>query len=77
MLSHQAKINEAGRVLIPLALRRQLELNADDDVLLRVENGELIVTPLKVSLQRLQHKVSKHNVHQRTLSNMLQTEENA
>lgn len=77
MASFQAKINEAGRVLIPLSLRRELGLQAEDDVFLRIENNELILTPLKISIAHIQSKVKQRNIHHKQLSLMLQTGEKA
>lgn len=69
----RAKINESGRILVPLVIRRELGLESDDDVLLYVQNGELIITPLKTSVERLQNKVAQRNIHKRPLTRMLES----
>lgn len=71
MSAFQAKINASGRILVPVSLRRELDLKADDDVLLRVENGALLVTPMKKSLHHVQGKVHLHNMNNRRLTDVL------
>lgn len=71
MNAFQAKINASGRILVPASLRRELDLSADDDVLLRVENGALLVTPMKQSLHHVQGKIHLHNMHGRKLTDVL------
>lgn len=72
MTVFQAKINASGRILVPASLRRKLNLQSDDDVLLHVENNHLIITPLKQSLHHVQNKIQLHNLHERKLTDILQ-----
>jgi bifunctional DNA-binding transcriptional regulator/antitoxin component of YhaV-PrlF toxin-antitoxin module len=71
METFQAKINASGRILVPVSLRRELDLQTDDDVLLHIENGNLVVTPLKQSLGHIQSQIQFHNIHGRQLTDML------
>jgi len=54
------KVNENGRVVIPVAFRRAVGINAGDEVILRVEDDELRITTLKKRLERAQRLVRKY-----------------
>jgi len=54
------RVNENGRVVIPAAFRKALGINIGDEVVLRMEDGELRITTLKRRLERAQHLVRKH-----------------
>ena len=44
MINDRVKLNENGRIVIPAAMREALQIKAGDELLLRVEDGELRVT---------------------------------
>jgi AbrB family looped-hinge helix DNA binding protein len=54
------KVNENGRVVIPIAFRKAVGINAGDEVILRVEDDELRITTLKKRLERAQRLVRKY-----------------
>ena len=41
MMQARARINANGRVVIPAAVRKALDLRPGDDLIMRVEDGEL------------------------------------
>ena len=45
-----ATVGQKGQIVIPIALRRQLGLQAGQEVEMIVENGQIIVKPLPVDL---------------------------
>lgn len=53
-----AKIDHAGRVLIPLKLRRELGFGVNSDLILRVENGELRIHTRETAVRRAREAVS-------------------
>jgi AbrB family looped-hinge helix DNA binding protein len=57
----RATIHESGRVLIPAVFRRALNLSAGEELIIHIENDELILTPVKVSIKKAQEMVKKYN----------------
>ncbi|HEV3315795.1 MAG TPA: AbrB/MazE/SpoVT family DNA-binding domain-containing protein [Candidatus Angelobacter sp.] len=54
------RVNENGRVVIPVSFRKALGINIGDEVVLRIEDNELRITTLKRRLERAQRLVRKH-----------------
>ncbi len=42
-----AKIDDKGRVLIPIEIRRKLSLKKHEVVSIRIESGRIIIEPIK------------------------------
>lgn len=53
------KVGPAGRIVIPVALRRALGIDAGEHVQIRLEDGELRLVPQAVALRRVQDAVAK------------------
>lgn len=54
-----AKIDGAGRVLVPLKFRRELGLTENSDLILRVEAGELRMHTREAALKRARERLSR------------------
>lgn len=54
------RINENGRVVIPASFRKALGVDAGDEVVLRIEDGELRITTLKRRIERAQKRVRRY-----------------
>jgi AbrB family looped-hinge helix DNA binding protein len=54
------RINENGRVVIPASYRKALGIKAGDEVILRMEDGELRITTMKRRLERAQRRVRQY-----------------
>ena len=54
-----AKMNANGRILIPIALRKQMGLNAGDTVLMDVEDGVLRIESYAARIRRIQEEFKK------------------
>jgi AbrB family looped-hinge helix DNA binding protein len=52
MLQAKAKLNANGRVVIPAAVRKALDLRAGDELIIRVEDGELRMSTRRQALAR-------------------------
>jgi AbrB family looped-hinge helix DNA binding protein len=55
------RINENGRIVIPSPFRDALGIKAGDEIVLRIEDGELRITTLKRRIERAQRLV-RHRV---------------
>lgn len=51
------KIGKNGRIIIPATIRRQLHLNAGDNVIFRVENDEVHILTPNHALKKIQDQV--------------------
>lgn len=60
MEESRTRVNENGRVVIPASFRKALGINAGDEVLLRIENDELRISPLRQRVERAQRLVRQH-----------------
>jgi AbrB family looped-hinge helix DNA binding protein len=54
------RINENGRVVIPAAFRKELGIKAGDEVILRLDDGEVRISTLKNRLERARRQVRKY-----------------
>jgi AbrB family looped-hinge helix DNA binding protein len=53
------KIDSAGRILVPLKLRRELGLAENTDVILRVEHGELRIHTREAALTQARERLRR------------------
>lgn len=56
----RARVNENGRIVIPVALREALGIAAGDEVILRVENDELRITTVRRQIERARQLIRRH-----------------
>jgi AbrB family looped-hinge helix DNA binding protein len=56
----RTRLNENGRIVIPAAMRAALGLQAGDEVILIVDDGELRLTTAAKRIERAQRLVRKH-----------------
>jgi AbrB family looped-hinge helix DNA binding protein len=56
----RARLNENGRLVIPASFRKALEIKPGDEVILRLEEGELRMTTLRQRIARAQRNVRKY-----------------
>jgi len=61
------KIADGGRVVIPVEYRRALGLEIGDEVILRVEDGELRIMTRAEGVKRAQRNVRKYVKGKRSL----------
>ena len=54
------RVNANGRVVIPASYREALGNKAGDEVILRMEDGELRITTMKRRIERAQRLVRKY-----------------
>lgn len=71
IIESKALISEAGRILIPINMRKALHLDIGDEVLLRVEHEEIHVIPLFKAVQEAQEIVKLYNKKHLKLTDVL------
>jgi len=67
-------IGQGGRLVIPVSYRKLLGLRAGDEVILRLEKGELRILTPKQALKRAQSLVRRYVSPERSLAHELITE---
>ena len=58
-MQQHTKIGEGGRLIIPAAYRKALNLHPGDELIIRIENGELRLFRQSQALQRIRAAVKK------------------
>jgi len=71
------KIAEGGRVVIPAEYRRELGLKPGDEVIIRLEEGELRILTRAEAVNRAQALVERHVRRNRSLVDELSAERRA
>lgn len=71
MLEARATISAGGRILIPSAIRKKLHLEEGEEVILKIESGELRILTLKDAVKRSQSLVKKYNTRKISLTEAL------
>ncbi len=54
------KISESGRIVVPARLRKALNLQAGDEIVLRLENGSIRLIPLRQAVALAQKAVRRY-----------------
>lgn len=57
MAEFRLRVNENGRVVLPVAFRRALDIRPGDQVLARLEGDEVRITTVRHRLERAQRHV--------------------
>ena len=65
------RIAPGGRIVIPAAIRKELGLAVGDEVLLRLEEGELRLSSRRQALEKLQRRVRALTKGKRSLAEEL------
>ena len=59
-MEFRTQITKGGRLVVPAKLRKALQIEAGDDVVLRLENGTLRLIPLHQAVRLAQEMVRKY-----------------
>jgi AbrB family looped-hinge helix DNA binding protein len=59
MATMRVKVSEAGRLSLPVEVRRQLGIERGGTVVLKVEDGEVRMTTLQETVRRIQERMRK------------------
>ena len=55
-----ARINEQGRVVIPARIRREMDLQPGETVVMRIEDGVLQIESHRARIRRIQQEFKKY-----------------
>ncbi len=56
----RARVSAGGRIVIPASFRKALGINPGDEIVLRIEDGELRISNLKARIEHAQRLVRRH-----------------
>jgi AbrB family looped-hinge helix DNA binding protein len=59
-MEFRTQITKGGRLVVPAKLRKALQIEAGDEVVLRLENGSLRLIPLNQAVSLAQEAVRKY-----------------
>ena len=71
MLDVRAKLAEGGRIVIPVEYRQALGLHVGDEVIIRLEDGEVRIFTPQQAIKRAQELVRRYVSEERSLSDEL------
>jgi AbrB family looped-hinge helix DNA binding protein len=60
ILQAKARLNANGRVVIPVAMREALDLRPGDEVIMRVEDGDLRLSTRRQALARARRMIRRY-----------------
>ena len=56
----KAQISKGGRIVLPAKLRKALEIQAGDELVIQLENGSIRMTPLRQAVDLAQKAVRQY-----------------
>ncbi|MBN1450292.1 MAG: AbrB/MazE/SpoVT family DNA-binding domain-containing protein [Anaerolineales bacterium] len=59
-MEFKTQITKGGRLVVPAKLRKALQIEAGDEVVLRLENGSLRLIPLHQAVRLAQETIHKY-----------------
>ena len=71
MIDTRTKLTEGGRVVIPAEYRQALGLHIGDELILRLEDGEVRIFTPQQAIKRAQELVSRYLPQARSLTDEL------
>lgn len=71
MHTERTIITEGGRIVIPSSMRKELGLEIGQEILLKIEDGEIHVSSYKNIIKAAQNKIKKYNKKNISLTDIL------
>lgn len=71
MFEARTTITEGGRIVIPSLMRKELGLSVGEEVIIKLESGELHISTLKQSIKNAQNTVRRYNKYRTSLKDAL------
>jgi len=73
-MSVTTKLDRAGRLFLPLKIRRELGLSEDSDLVIRVENGSIRIMTRDAAITEVQQRLKKYKRPGRSIVDELAAE---
>ncbi len=73
----RAKVAEGGRIVIPAEFRKELGVQVGDEVMVRLEDGEVRISTIRQAIRRTQEEVRRWFPDDRSLADELIAERRA
>lgn len=67
----RAKLGDDGRIIIPAPCRKQLQLQAGEELIIHVEKNELHISSLKNALKKAQARVRHYAKNQSLVEKLI------
>lgn len=77
MVEIRTRLAEGGRIVIPVEYRQALGIRVGDEVILRLEDGEVRILTPQQAIKRAQELVSRYVTPERLLADELLAERRA
>ena len=71
MSEYRTKIQDGGRLVIPVDCRRALNMEPGEEVVLRVQEGELLIYPAHQALLRVRRLVRKYTQKKKLVDELI------
>ncbi len=59
-MEYMTQMNKNGRIVVPAKIRKALDLQPGDDIVLRLENGSIRLIPLRQAVQMAQQAIRQY-----------------
>jgi len=59
-MESRTQISKSGRIVLPVRLRRALDIQAGDEIVMRLENGSIRLIPLRQAVSLAQKTVRQY-----------------
>jgi AbrB family looped-hinge helix DNA binding protein len=59
-MESRTQISKSGRIILPVKLRRALDIQAGDEIVMRLENGSIRLIPLRQAVSLAQKTVRRY-----------------
>jgi AbrB family looped-hinge helix DNA binding protein len=56
----RTQINKGGRIVVPAKMRKALQIQAGDEIVMRLENGSIRLIPLRQAVKQAQKAVRRY-----------------
>jgi AbrB family looped-hinge helix DNA binding protein len=59
-MEFRTQIGKGGRIVVPAKMRKALQMQAGDEIVMRIENGSIRVIPLRQAVKLAQRAVRRY-----------------
>lgn len=70
-MEYRTQISKSGRIVVPARLRKALEIQAGDEIVIRLEKGSICLIPLRQAVKLAQKTVRQYVPEETSLVDQL------